>query len=161
MWRVQDHNTEVLLKGKYKRWCLRQIQSQTSEVKQPETWIRVWIIFLVSAAIPPQICWCMANCKQYSTSKLFHGYSSTHTPPSVVLLWIHVVTGEAPTSLLQETLMLYHVIACSPGTSYWKGGTVTLINRVIVTSPFLRLTSLALDGIENVWGSMRGHQGTA
>lgn len=92
----------------------------------------------------------MANCKQYSTSKLFHGYSSIHTPPSVVLLWIHVVTGEAPTSLLQETLMLYHVIACSPGTSYWKGGTVTLINRVIVTSPFLRLTSLALDGIENV-----------
>lgn len=29
-----------------------------------------------------------------------------HTPPSVVLLWIHVDTGEAPTSLLQETLKL-------------------------------------------------------
>lgn len=32
--------------------------------------------------------------------------NSTHTPPSVVLLWIHVVTGDAPTSLLQDTLML-------------------------------------------------------
>ncbi len=72
-----------------------------------------------------------------------------HTPPSVVLLWIHMVTGEAPTSLLQETLMLYHVIACSPGTSHWKGGTVTLMNLVVVTSPFLRLTSLTLNGAED------------
>lgn len=31
---------------------------------------------------------------------------TTHTPPSVVLLWIHVLTGDAPTSLLQDTLML-------------------------------------------------------
>lgn len=70
--------------------------------------------------------------------------NTAHTPPSVVLLWIHVMTGDAPTSLLQDTLMLYHVTACSPGTSYWNGGAVTLISRVIITSPFLRLTSLTL-----------------
>lgn len=113
---------------------------------------RFWIIFPfcshVSDANAPQICWCITNCQQ-NYAKLLYGSLSTHTPPSVVLLWIHMVTGEAPTSLLQETLMLYHVIACSPGTSHWKGGTVTLMNLVVVTSPFLRLTSLTLDGTED------------
>lgn len=43
--------------------------------------------------------------------------NNSHTPPSVVSSWIHVVTGDAPTSLLQDTLMLYRVTAWSPGTS--------------------------------------------
>lgn len=93
----------------------------------------------------------------WPTAKGLHRHVSTHTPPSVVLLWIHVLTGEAPTSLLQETLMLYKVIACSPGTWYWKGGTVTLISRVNITSPVLRLTSLALSRIDGLWGSMCEH----
>lgn len=88
-----------------------------------------------------------------SSNRLFHDYFRGHRPPSVVLLWTHMAAGEAPTSLLQETLMLYHVIACSPGTSYWKGGTVTLMNRVIITSPFLRLTSFTLNRTETTWGS--------
>lgn len=65
-----------------------------------------------------------------------------HTPPSVVLLWIHLEKGEAPTSLLQETLMLYNVMDWSPETSHSNGGTVTLMNLVVITSPFRRLTSL-------------------
>lgn len=85
------------------------------------------------------------NCQQNSTCILLYGSLKAHTPPSVVLLWIHLEFGEAPTSLLQETLMLYHVMACSPGTSHWKGGTVTLTNLVVITSPFLRLTSLTLE----------------
>lgn len=73
---------------------------------------------------------------------LLNSFLSAHIPPSVVLLRTHVVIGDDPTSLLQETLMLYHVSACSPGTSEWKGGVVTLMSRVTVTSPFLWLTSL-------------------
>lgn len=67
----------------------------------------------------------------------FLSFLECSIPPSVVLLWTHVVIGDDPTSLLQETDMLYHVSACSPDTSEWKGGVVTLISRVIVTSPFL------------------------
>lgn len=75
--------------------------------------------------------------------------NNSHAPPSVVSPWIHVVTGDAPTSLLQDTLRLYRVTASSPGTSWWNGGAVTLITRVILTSPSLRLTSLTLDRSEN------------
>lgn len=71
--------------------------------------------------------------------------SNEYPPPSVVLFWIQRVTGESPTSLLQETLMLYQVMACNPETSHWNGGTVVLMNLVVVTSPLLRLTSLTLD----------------
>lgn len=66
---------------------------------------------------------------------------SVHSPPSVVLLWIHAETGDDPNSLLQETLMLYRVMAFRPGTSQWKGGTAALMNLVVITSPFLELTS--------------------
>lgn len=83
----------------------------------------------------------------------------THTPPSVVLLWIQVVTGDAPASLLQDTLMLYQVTAWSPGTSYWNGGAVTLMSRVTVTSPLLLLTSLTLDQSEKSGRSMWRHPG--
>lgn len=96
-----------------------------------------------------------------STCNLSQSSFSTNTPPSVVLLWIHMVTGEAPTSLLQETLTLYHVMACSPGTSHWRGGTVTLMNLVVITSPSLRLTSLTLDGTKRAWGSIGRHLATA
>lgn len=133
-------------KSKYTPWFLRQIQSQLNSNSHKHVYV---LQVHVSATIASQICWSINNCQQNSTCKLFHGSFGTHAPPSVVLPWIHIETGEAPTSLLQETLMLYHVIACSPGTSHWKGGTVTLMNRVVITSPFLRLTSFTLDRTEN------------
>lgn len=138
MRRKQEHNTELLLKSKYTGCFLRQTQSPPSKFKPPETSVQYVLQVHASAAA--------ANKIQPANS--FHCSFSPHIPPSVVLLWIHMVTGEAPNSLLQETLMLYHVMACSPGTSHWNGGTVTLMNRVVVTSPFLRLTSLTLDGTE-------------
>ena len=65
-----------------------------------------------------------------------------HPPPSVVVSCIQGLPGDEPMSLLQETLKLYPVRACSPGTSHWKGGTVALMSLVFMTSPILRLTSL-------------------
>lgn len=140
----------VPLLCKHTRWWLRQrnILSLLNSNSQTHVNVLERIRLRITFSF---ICWnCNPNCKQYPICELFQGSCNSHTPPSVVLLWIHMESGEAPTSLLQETLKLYHVIALSPGTSYWKGGTVTLMNRVFVTSPLLRLTSLTLEGTEEI-----------